>query len=198
MRMMRGAKNEQRSDTVKAILEELRDVQGYDGMYKISNTGKVYSQKRVRRIDKINNPSFVKEIKPRKDKFGYFYIGLYKDGVRKIFKVHRLVAEAFVDNPMGKKYINHIDENKSNNNSYNLEWVDFKQNVDYSGSRIVARVSQVGKIEKVYNSINEIKDDGYCPSTVTHIINKTRKINTHKNKRWIEIPREASKWENVF
>ena len=186
----------------KAVFEEWKDVKGYEGIYKISNTGKVFSVERIE-IIKENDREYKrviggKEIKIKKDKFGYMYVGLHKNGKRKMFKIHRLVAEAFVENPSNKKYVNHIDEDKTNNNYQNLEWVDFKFNIDYSNSRIVARVSEVGKIEKVYNAVNEVKEDGYSPSTVTHILNKTRKLKTHKNKKWIEIPKEISKWENVF
>ena len=186
----------------KAMQEEWRDIKGYEGMYQVSNTGKVLSCKRFQSVidSGMNYKREIggKVIKLQKDKFGYMYVSLHKDGIRKMFKVHRLVAEAFIPNPFGKEYVNHIDEDKSNNLYTNLSWVDFKENVDYSKSRLIARVSEVGKIEKVYNSINEIKEDGYSPSTVTHIVNKSRKIKTHGGKRWIEIPREVARWENVI
>lgn len=182
--------------------EEWKDIKGYEGFYKVSNMGNVMSCKRFQYVIdggiKYKREIGGKEVKLQKDKFGYMYVSLHKDGKRKMFKVHRLVAEAFVSNPLGKEYVNHIDENKANNHYMNLSWVDFKENVDYSKSRLVARVSAVGKIEKVYNSVNEIKDDGYSPSTVTHILNNSRKIKTHKGRRWVEIPREVSRWENVI
>lgn len=186
----------------KAVCEEWRDIKGYEGLYQVSNTGKVLSVERVHLVNekhrRYTRAIGGKEIKSKKDNCGYINVALHKDGERKIYKVHRLVAEAFIPNPYNKKYVNHIDENKENNCSENLSWIDFKENIDYSQSRIVARISETGKIEKVYNSINDVKEDGYEPSTIVNILNKKRKLKTHRNKRWIEIPKEIEKWENVF
>lgn len=174
-----------------------KDVPGYEGLYKVSTFGNIFSVPRNNiyfdRKRKINIERKVggKLVEKRIEKTGYVSVALYKEGERKIFKIHQLVAMAFIKNPFGYKYVNHIDENKSNNHVENLEWIDFKQNVDYSQAKIIARVSETGKIEKVYNSINDVKEDGYQPSTIVHILNNTRKLKTHKGKRWIEIERRV-------
>lgn len=174
-----------------------RDVPGYEGMYMISTFGNICSVSRKnvyfdrKRKACVTRMVGGKLVKKRIGKTGYISVSLHKDGKRKIFFVHRLVAMVFIDNPFNCKYVNHIDENKSNNHVENLEWIDFKQNVDYSQARIIARVSESGKIEKVYNSINDVREDGYQPSTIIHILNKTRKLKTHKGKRWIEIDRRV-------
>ena len=104
--------------------EEWKDIKGYEGKYQVSNLG---------RIKSLNYNHTKKEkildIKPRKD--GYMYVGLFKNGKRKSFKVHRLVAEVFIENPNKYPVINHKDENKSNNCISNLEWCTHKYNVNY-------------------------------------------------------------------
>lgn len=106
----------------KAVLEEWKDVKGYEGIYKISNTGKVFSVERIEIIkEKDREYKRViggKEIKIKKDKFGYMYVGLHKNGKRRMFKIHRLVAKEFADFPTYKiAYIkafqNMIDYRKS-------------------------------------------------------------------------------------
>jgi hypothetical protein len=61
-------------------------------------------------------------LKPRKNNFGYFRVVLYKNGKMKEFLIHRLVAEAFIENPNNYEQVNHLDFNTINNNLDNLEW----------------------------------------------------------------------------
>ena len=117
-------------------MEEWRDIRGYEGIYKISNLG------RVKRLAyEIQNPSprangsmlKFKEhlLTPRRITHGYLSVALYKKGTRKDYKLHRLVAEAFIPNPENKPEINHKDENKANNEVINLEWCTHKYNSNY-------------------------------------------------------------------
>lgn len=99
-------------------MEEWRDVVGYEGLYVVSNSGVV--MKNTGRI-----------ISQRHDKDGYCIVTLFKDKVRKDYKVHRLVAMAFIPNILNLPVINHKDENKSNNIVSNLEWCTPKYNSNY-------------------------------------------------------------------
>lgn len=82
-------------------------------------------------------------MKPTLGSGGYLYILLYFDGERKLRVVHRLVADAFIDNPENMPQVNHIDEVKTNNNVENLEWCDAKYNVNYGTA--IARASEARK-----------------------------------------------------
>lgn len=108
-------------------MEEIwKDIEGYKGLYQVSNFGRVKS---------LNYKGSGKEgiMKPQKNQFEYLFVVLYKDGKRKNFKLHRLVASAFVknDNPTDKTEINHLDENKENNHVSNLCWCTRKENCNY-------------------------------------------------------------------
>ena len=101
-----------------------RDIPGYEGKYQVSNDGKVRS---------LNYRHTGKKqiLKERVDIGGYAVIGLCKDGKEKKYKVHRLIALAFIPNPNNLPYVNHKDENKTNNHVSNLEWCTAKYNVNY-------------------------------------------------------------------
>lgn len=109
-------------------MEEWRDVKGYEGMYQISNYGRVKS---LGRIDRLGQKVDEKMRNQQIDKNGYKSVMLSKDGNRKRYLVHRLVAEAFIPNPNNYPQINHKDENKINNKVNNLEWCDRKYNMNY-------------------------------------------------------------------
>ena len=98
--------------------EIFKSIPGYDGMYEVSNYGRVKSLKR-----KIH-----KFLKPAANHAWYLFVALSKDGKVKQYKVHRLVAQAFIKNPNNLPCVNHIDENKTNNNVNNLEWCTYKYN----------------------------------------------------------------------
>ena len=98
--------------------EEWLDIKDYEGLYQVSNMG------RVRRIPNGK----IKIFKIAEKYSSYQTAHLSKNGVSKICKVHRLVAQAFIPNPENKPSVNHIDVNKWNNRADNLEWVDQKEN----------------------------------------------------------------------
>ena len=102
-----------------------RTVSGYP-LYSVSNLGRVRS----------DNPYSHKEpliMHPYPDKDGHMKVRLCKDGAVKNFFVHRLVAAAFIDNPLGLPIVNHKDENPANNCAENLKWCTARENTVYKG-----------------------------------------------------------------
>ena len=119
-------------------MEEIwKPISGYEGIYEISNLGAIKSLERIVKNSGVHG-GYVKLkeriLKPRENKKrnGYYEISLKKDGIEKRFKVHRLVAIAFIPNPNNKPEVNHIDGNKSNNSASNLEWVSSKENKEHA------------------------------------------------------------------
>lgn len=107
------------------MLEEWRDISGYEGVYRVSDRGKVKRLGRRGQLSgKRNKGKYInaKLLRQTKQDNGYFYVGLWQDSKRKTFTVSRLVAIAFLPNPEGFKYVRHKDGNKKNNWLYNLEW----------------------------------------------------------------------------
>lgn len=95
----------------KDIMEEIwKDIEGYEGRYQVSNLG------RVKTLYNTPHIMFTYEAKA-----GYLAVDLHKEKKRKHFKVHRLVAAAFIPNPDNLPQVNHIDENTYNNAASNLE-----------------------------------------------------------------------------
>ena len=119
-------------------MEEVwKDVKGYEGYYQVSNLGNIKSLERIiENSGTLTGYYKVKEriLKPRenKNRNGYYELSLRKDGKEKRFKVHRLVACAFIENPYNKPEVNHIDGNKSNNCVSNLEWTTSKENKEHA------------------------------------------------------------------
>lgn len=123
-------------------MEELwKPIPGFDGMYEVSNMGRVKSCKRTRK-SKAGSLSNVQEriLKQRSDKNGYKEIALSKDGKLHFFRCHRLVAMAFIPNPNHFPVINHKDEDVTNNMVSNLEWCSVSYNTRYSVYKVSHRV----------------------------------------------------------
>lgn len=113
--------------------EVWKDIKGYEGLYQISNYGRVKSFNCE--VNCYPNAKRIIKGRIRKapiDKDGYYRIGLSKDHKQKHYYVHRLVAEAFLPNPNNYKSINHKDENKKNNRADNLEWCTIRYNNLYN------------------------------------------------------------------
>ena len=110
-----------------------KDILGYEGHYQVSNKGRVKSLKQGK--EKI--------LKPERCR-GYLRVGLLKNRNRKMFMVHRLVAQAFISNSDNLPMINHKDENPSNNRVENLEWCDSKYNNNY-GTRTQRQSEKLSK-----------------------------------------------------
>jgi Mor family transcriptional regulator len=110
-----------------------KPVRGYEEYYEVSNYGNIRSKDRMVWRGKAGFYKMEgKELTKSKTSTGYWKIGLFKDKKRKEFKIHRLVAFAFIDNPENKPNINHIDGNPLNNHVLNLEWCTQSENMKHA------------------------------------------------------------------
>ena len=186
--------------------EEWRQIQGYEGLYEVSNLGRVKS---LERYDKMGRLIKEKTLNPRKHKKGYLYVGLSKDGIQKKYSIHRLVAIAFIPNPNNLPQVNHKDENKENNCLDNLEWCTNEYNCNYGnhGKNIsksllggtlseqtrqrmsearsikIVQLSLNGKLIKIWNSLRETDKFGYRHACISECCRGLRK--THKKFKWM-------------
>ena len=114
---------------LKINSETFKDIAGYEGLYQIGNKGTVIGFSRSN-DNRYKNKQWI--LKQYKDRNGYMYVTLSNNKKRKTIKVHRLVAEAFLENHNNYPCVNHIDSNRSNNNIDNLEWCTYKQNMQHA------------------------------------------------------------------
>lgn len=129
-----------------------KDIAGYEGLYQVSNLGNVKSKRKI--------------LKPIDGE--YKKVGLSKNGIQNTLYIHRLVANAFLENSNNYTHINHKDENKHNNNVNNLEWCTNKYNINYGNAQKkkgkqqvrykVAQINDNGDIIKIWNSSREVAE----------------------------------------
>ncbi len=126
-------------------MEEWRDVKGFESLYKVSNMGQVMN-KHGDIMHQANNG------------VGYLQVQLSKDGKSKHFYVHRIVANAFIENPENKPQINHKDGNKQNNNVDNLEWCTNRENSIHACTRSPRRKKGVVQLDaKTFQEIKKFQ-----------------------------------------
>lgn len=99
-------------------------ISGYEGLYEVSNLGRVRS---LDFIDSVGNQRKGRILKPFNSR-GYPYVSLYKYGIKRNFSIHTLVAKVFVENPFGYNEVLHMDENRGNPRADNLMWGTHEQN----------------------------------------------------------------------
>jgi hypothetical protein len=105
-----------------------KDIDGYSGYYQISNFGRVKSLSRLVLNGFRNRMTTIKIRKPKFDRGGYTEVCIKFNNKSIQFRIHRLVALHFIDNPKNKSEVNHIDSNRLNNNATNLEWTSKREN----------------------------------------------------------------------
>lgn len=129
-----------------------RQIKGYENLYEVSNLGRVKSLPRygtinVARIIKLNHK-----------KSGYVNVTLTKNNSKRTFRVHRLVAEAFIPNPNNKKQVNHINGDKKDNSVSNLEWSTPSENIRHKFDCLGYKVTRHGMIPVICLETGEVFD----------------------------------------
>ena len=156
--------------------EQWVDIPNYEGLYKISNFGNVLS---------LGNggPNKYKGkktlLKPRKNIYGYYYVGLSKNGVKKSYTIHKLVAKVFIPNPNCLPCVNHRDENRLNNNVDNLEWCTYKYNTNY-GTCIQRRSEKTRNDPKRSKPVIQYTLDGVFVKEWPSLMEIERQLGWHR------------------
>ena len=124
-------------------IEIWKDIKDYEGLFQVSNLGRVKS---------LGNGGTYKTSRIRKfykNKGGYLQVQLCKDGKRKWFRVNRLVASAFLENPDNLPCVNHRNEIKTDNRAENLEWCSYEDNINHgTRNKRVSKAMTNGKLSK--------------------------------------------------
>lgn len=186
-------------------VEIWKDIKDYEGYYQASNFG------RIRSLDRVVEVSILGRIyerilkgrilKTEVDKYGYHFLELSKNGIKKRKSVHRLVAETFIPNPNNLPQVNHKNEDKSNNCVWNLEWctqpyntnygtrnerIAKKQINDHKKSKQVFQYTLNNELVNIWLSISECGRNGYGIGSVSRCCNGIQ--NTHKGYKWSYEP----------
>lgn len=146
-------------------MENWKDIKGYEGLYQISDYGNV---KRLAGSPKCKKDRIMtKSVSSN----GYLFVTLYKNGKSKTHRIHRLVLENFnpVEN-MENLEVNHLDEDRTNNNLSNLQWCTRQENLNYGNRAKKYTQSRGHKVKcvetgKVYDSLREAERDTGCAHT---------------------------------
>lgn len=170
-----------------------KDIDGYNGKYQISDEGEVRSFSRWKNG---------KLLKKGMTTTGYFHVNLVGTGRGDIKQkvIHRLVAKAFIPNPLNLPEVNHIDGNKLNNNVDNLEWVSREENIQHayrigliprrigverSNAKTVLQKDKNGTLIKEWDSVASIhREKGYSTNSIVCCCNKKPKYHTAYGFKW--------------
>lgn len=164
------------------LIEEWKPIEGYEGRYEVSNTGKVRSLNFKRAVGEVE------EMRLQDKGKGYLAVWLWYGEGRNSHYVRRLVAKAFIPNPQKLLEVNHLDEDKSNNHISNLEWCNRAYNNSF-GTR-VKRISMSveafdpvsGRIIHTFPSTAEAHRNGFNSGAISKCC--AGKRNTHKGLYW--------------
>lgn len=172
-------------------MEKWEDIKNFEGLYQISNLGRIKSLRRTVDTTKYKKIVEEKEMKQFIGTNGYMITTLSKNGKKYPIMVHRLVAETFISNPQNLPQVNHKDEDKTNNNVENLEWCDRKYNCRY-GTRNERVGEKQSKTVFMYDISNNLlaefkstveasKKLGLTQATISYNCKKECIMRKHKN-----------------
>ena len=122
----------------------MKDIKNYEGLYAITSCGKVWSYKRK------------KFLKPEADKDGYLIVCLCKDYEKKMCRVHRLVAEAYLPNPDNLPQVDHIDNDKTHNYLQNLQWITNRDNNRKSKNKPILQYTLDGEFVREWECAADV------------------------------------------
>lgn len=178
-------------------VEVWKDIKDYEGLYQSSTFGRARSLDTYRK-GKNDSLRFCKGkiLKPSTNKDGYLQVKLFKNGKKKAYYVHRLVAEAFIPNPDNLPCVNHKDENPQNNSVNNLEWCSYTYNNNYGTrnekvaekntngkrSKTVLQYDLEGNFIKEWQSTRECERNGFKQGNVAACCRG--KLKKHKDFIW--------------
>ena len=168
--------------------EVWKDIKGFEGLYQVSNMGRVKSLN-------YNRTGKEKILSPGKDGVGYLFVDLRREGSRKLHYIHRLVLMAFspVEN-IENLEVNHLDEDKTNNRIDNLEWCDRSYNINHGTRNVrvaeknsipIVQLSLDGKYIRSWESSMAAARGGYNQGNINSCCKG--KLKTHKGYRWMYL-----------
>lgn len=173
-------------------MEEWRDIKGYEGLYQVSNEGRVRSLERTITY-KDGRERLVKEkfVTPHKNSNGHLKFRLSKNGILSEIQAHRLIAEIFIPNPNGYDVVHHIDHDPYNNTVENLVWMSDEEHrgmhISERRSKRVYQYTLNGELVKIWESVTKACEElGANHSHISDCCLGKRK--THKGYRWSYKP----------
>lgn len=173
-------------------MEEIwKDIKDYEGLYQVSNLGRVKS---LERLDNINHLVKEKILNPKEHTDGHLFVGLFKNGKGINCKVHILVAKHFIPNVENKPLVHHIDKNKLNNNVDNLMWCTQKQHkelhpeiyeaISKAKSISINQYDLQGKLIREWKSSAEIQRElGFRKTNILYCCKGG--YFSHKRNKWV-------------
>lgn len=181
--------------------EQWEFIKGYEGLYMVSDLGRI---KTIERPDlETGGGNYYRENKIKKQgngTSGYWVMTLCKDKIKKTIMVHRVVAETFLDNPLGKRCVNHINGIKKDNRLVNLEWATHSENnyhafkmglmknakgADCKMSKKVKQLTIDGELVNIYPSITDAaKAIGCYGTAISDVCHKNKYNKTCRGFKW--------------